>query len=105
MRTVSSRIELGLSQTCIKFTAVVLHHVDHIDHETYMLDVENAEQFLRRASDRNSATPRKKMYAYSAKLEFENAAMVRNQMSALSKVLHQQSMEPVAMQISILLQW
>ena len=67
--------------------------VDHIDHETYMLDVENAEQFLRGRQTEILQRLEEKMYAYSAKLEFENAAMVRNQMSALSKVLHQQSME------------
>jgi excinuclease ABC subunit C len=37
-----------------------------------------------------------RMMAHSEKLEFEWAAEVRNQMTALSKVLHQQSVDNVA---------
>jgi excinuclease ABC subunit C len=59
----------------------------------YGRDVANAEAFLRGDADRVVATLQVQMMTFSDALEFERAAEVRNQISALSRVLHQQSME------------
>ena len=59
----------------------------------YARDVSNAERFLLGATDEVIGTLQTQMMAYADALEFERAAEVRNQISALSRVLHQQSME------------
>ncbi len=59
----------------------------------YGRDVSNAERFLLGATDEVIGSLQTQMMAYSDALEFERAAEVRNQISALSRVLHQQSME------------
>lgn len=67
--------------------------VGKISEQDYLADVENAARFLRGRPTEIMQSLETKMYDFSSCLEFESAAMVRNQMAALSKVLHQQSME------------
>jgi excinuclease ABC subunit C len=67
--------------------------VDFISAQDYQADVENAANFLRGRQSEVLAKLEHKMLGYAQDLAFEKAAVVRNQMSALSKVLHQQSME------------
>jgi excinuclease ABC subunit C len=67
--------------------------VNHITPEHYAEDVANAERFLQGDTQEILTALEGQMLAHSEKLEFEQAAELRNQMSALSKVLHQQSME------------
>jgi len=67
--------------------------VGHVSPEQYALDTANAERFLQGQAQDILTELEKKMLAHAEKLEFEQAAELRNQMSALSKVLHQQSME------------
>ena len=67
--------------------------VGHITPEAYAHDVANAEKFLKGETQEILTGLEQQMLARADKLEFEQAAELRNQMSALSKVLHQQSME------------
>jgi excinuclease ABC subunit C len=61
--------------------------------EDYARDVKNAEAFLLGDSERVLAELQDRMMAHAEVLEFELAAQARNQISALSRVLHQQSVE------------
>ena len=67
--------------------------VGHVSPEQYALDTANAGRFLRGQTQEILGELEKKMLLHADRLEFEQAAELRNQMSALSKILHQQSME------------
>ena len=67
--------------------------VGHVSAAQYALDTANAGRFLRGQTQEILTELEKKMLAHADRLEFEQAAELRNQMAALSKVLHQQSME------------
>ncbi|MES1980749.1 MAG: excinuclease ABC subunit UvrC [Pseudomonadota bacterium] len=67
--------------------------VGHITPEQYAQDVANAEKFLQGETQEILNGLEQQMLQHADRLEFEQAAELRNQMSALSKVLHQQSME------------
>ncbi|NQW92802.1 MAG: GIY-YIG nuclease family protein, partial [Polaromonas sp.] len=60
--------------------------VDHITPDAYAQDVANAEKFLQGETQTILTGLEQQMLAHAEKLEFEQAAELRNQMSALSKV-------------------
>jgi excinuclease ABC subunit C len=70
--------------------------VGHINAEDYALDLIHAEKFLKGDSQEVMRALEARMMAHSDRLEFEQAAELRNQVSALSNVLHQQSVDNVA---------
>jgi excinuclease ABC subunit C len=67
--------------------------VDLVAPEAYQHDVRNAEAFLRGDTQGVLDELEQRMLQHAERLEFEQAAELRNQMSALSKVLHQQSVD------------
>jgi excinuclease ABC subunit C len=67
--------------------------VSHIDSISYAQDVKNAERFLRGETQAILDELQTAMMAFADKLEFEKAAELRNQISALSRVLHSQAMD------------
>lgn len=69
--------------------------VGHISVADYQRDVDSAMRLLRGETQEVMASIEARMMAHSDKLEFEQAAELRNQMSALSKVLHQQAVDTV----------
>ena len=67
--------------------------VGHITQDAYTQDTANAEKFLNGQAQEILTGLEQKMAFHAERLEFEKAAELRNQMTALSRVLHQQSME------------
>ncbi|BDE72510.1 MULTISPECIES: excinuclease ABC subunit UvrC [Delftia] len=67
--------------------------VDLISPEAYALDVRNAEAMLRGETQELLRQLEARMMEHAGRMEYEQAAEVRNQMTALSRVLHQQVIE------------
>ena len=69
--------------------------VGHISVADYQRDVDSAMRLLRGQTQEVMTSIEQRMMAHAQQLEFEQAAELRNQMSALSKVLHSQAMDTV----------
>jgi excinuclease ABC subunit C len=70
--------------------------VGHITPPDYAQDVADAERFLHGDAREVMQALESRMMAHADKLEFEQAAELRNQVAALSNVLHQQSVDNVS---------
>jgi excinuclease ABC subunit C len=67
--------------------------VDEISPQDYLADAERAARFLNGETQEIMGDIERRMQAAAEALEFEQAALLRDQMGALAKVLHQQTME------------
>ncbi|MDQ6628838.1 MAG: excinuclease ABC subunit UvrC [Pseudomonadota bacterium] len=67
--------------------------VDYIGVDDYARDVGNAERFLRGDQQELLDTLQAQMMARAEALQFEQAAVLRNQIGSLARVLHQQAVE------------
>jgi excinuclease ABC subunit C len=67
--------------------------VKHIGPDDYARDVANAERFLLGETQEVMQTLQAEMMLQAEATNFEQAAEIRNQITALSRVLHQQSVE------------
>ena len=67
--------------------------VDYVSPADYERDVANAERFLRGDQQELMDALQAQMMARAEALQFEQAAEIRNQIGALSRVLHQQAVE------------
>ena len=70
--------------------------VGHVSAEDYAQDVANAERFLQGDARQVLELLEARMAAHAGRLEFEQAAELRDQVAALSSVLHQQSVDNVS---------
>lgn len=70
--------------------------VGHISAPDYARDVDNAQRFLLGDARELLDALEARMLAHAQALEFEQAAALRDQVAALSNVLHQQSVDNVA---------
>jgi excinuclease ABC subunit C len=67
--------------------------VGYIAQDDYARDVADAERFLRGETEGVLADLQTRMMAHADALEFERAAELRNQIAALSRVLHRQAVD------------
>jgi excinuclease ABC subunit C len=74
--------------------------VGFVSPEDYARDVRDAERFLLGEVDAVVQDLQAQMMAYAEALAFEKAAELRNRIAALSKVLHQQSMDESSLSAS-----
>ncbi len=95
LRTCADTVFANRSRPCLLYqikrcTAPCVAYINAID---YGRDVAQAEAFLRGETSEVMDRLQTRMLAHAEALEFEQAAEVRNQLGALSSVLHQQAVE------------
>lgn len=95
LRTCEDTVFANRSRPCLLFQIKRCSApcVNHISPQDYAADVRNAEAMLRGETQELLQQMEARMMEHAQKQEYEKAAEIRNQMSALSTVLHQQAIE------------
>jgi excinuclease ABC subunit C len=95
LRTCEDSIYNNRSRPCLQFQIQRCSApcVTKVTKEQYASDVESAAKFLKGDHQEVLSSLETKMLAAAQELRFEEAAVMRNRMSALSRVLHQQSVD------------
>jgi excinuclease ABC subunit C len=95
LRTCEDSIYSNRSRPCLQYQIQRCSApcVDKISAQDYKSDVDSAAKFLRGGHQDVLTSLEAKMMECAEALRFEEAAVLRNRMTALSRVLHQQSMD------------
>jgi excinuclease ABC subunit C len=95
LRTCEDTVFANRTRPCLLFQIkrCTAPCVGLVSPEAYAVDVQGAEALLRGHAQELLQGQEARMLAHAEKLEFEQAAELRNQMQALARVLHQQAIE------------
>lgn len=97
LRTCEDTVFANRSRPCLLYQIkrCTAPCVGKISAEAYEADVAHAIRFLEGDAQEVAASLQAQMMAHAERLEFEQAAELRNKVSALSSILHEQSVDTV----------
>jgi excinuclease ABC subunit C len=98
LRTCEDTVFANRSRPCLLFQIKRCSGpcVGKISAKDYRTDVEHALQFLDGDADQVATAMQAQMMAHAERLEFEQAAEIRNKVAALSNIMHEQSVDTVS---------